>query len=96
MGFIKTKAPKPNMNREYVIDITPCTNGKITIYDISRHFPPYNCRTRTNMFARVTHVISGKTADVYVIDDYKILNRKQAINLSARFINGDFDTYRLD
>lgn len=84
------------MNKEYMIDITPCTDGKITLYDISRYFEPYNGRMRDNKMAMVTHEIHGKTATVYIIDSYKIIDRRQAIILAGRFINGDFNTYRLD
>ena len=96
MGYIETKKPAPNMNREYMIDVTPCTDGKITVYDLSAYLNPYNGIGRDKMIARATHELHGKTATAYIIDEYKILTRLQAIKLSERFINGNFDTYRLD
>jgi len=96
MAYIETKKPRPNMNKEYVYDVTPCADGRITLYDLSRYLEPYNGRDRDKMMFRITHEIHGATCSFYIIDDYKILTRKQAIKLADRIINGDFDTYRLD
>lgn len=96
MSKVETLIPKPNMNKEFMIDITPCKNGVITIYDISKYLSPYNGRDRDNRMSRITHEIHGKTKTVYIIDSYGLVNRKQAIKLAERFINGDFDTHRLD
>lgn len=92
----ETKKPSPNKNKEYTIIITPCTDGKIQIYDISMFLDVYSGRNRDSQLNRVTHEIHGKTATVYIIDHYELVNRKQAIKLAEKFINGDFDTYRLD
>lgn len=96
MPRVKTLKPKPNMNEEYMIDITPCSDGKITIYDISIFLTPYNGYQRDKLISRATHEIHGKIKTVYIIDHYNLLNRKQAIKLAERFINGNFNTYRLD
>ena len=64
----ETKKPSPNKNDEYTFEITPCSDGKITIYDISKFFNPYNGKDRDSMLSRVTHEIHGKTATVYIID----------------------------
>jgi len=96
MGYIETRQPKPNMNGEYYIALAPCTNGKITIYDLSRHLEPYNGFHRDQKINSATHEIHGKKLTVYIVDNHKLINRKQAIKLAERFIKGDFDTYRLD
>lgn len=96
VSHIKTVIPKPNMNKEFMLDITPCRDGKINIYDISRYLMPYNGRERDSRLSRVNHEIKGKNATVYIIDHYSLVDRKQAIKLADRFIHGNFDTYRLD
>lgn len=96
MPEVETLKPKPNMNDEYVCDITPNKNNTIGIYDVSRWLVPYNGGERDRLLSRVTHEIHGRKATVYIIDSYNLVNRKQAIKLAERFINGDFDTYRLD
>ena len=96
MAIIKTAKPKPNMNKEYLIDIVPTSDGQISIYDISAYLEPYNGRMRENKIGSAHHEIHGKTATVYIIDSHQIVDRAKAIKLAERFINGDFDTYRLD
>lgn len=96
MGFIETKKPKPNMNKEYMIDVVPTNNGGVTIYDISSFLEPYNGWERDNKINSAHHEIHGETASIYIIDAYKMLTRRMAIALAGRFINGDYDTYRLD
>jgi hypothetical protein len=96
MANIETTKPIPNMNHEYMFSITPNLDGEIGLYDLSRFLEPYNGRERDNKLAVVTHEIHGKTATVYIVDDHKLINRKQAIKLAEKFIDGDFSTYRLD
>ena len=91
-----TDKPKPNMNMEYMFRIYPVADGKIGLYDISRFFDPYNSRNRDRLLSVVTHEIHGKLCTVYIIDDHRLVNRKNAILLAGKFISGDFDTYRLD
>lgn len=96
MSQIETVKPKPNMNNEFIFDVSPNLNNTIGIYDISRWLVPYNGYERDKLLSRVDHEIHGQTATVYIIDQYQLLDRKQAIKLADRFINGNFDTYRLD
>lgn len=96
MAQIDTVKPKPNMNNEYMFRITPCLDGKIGLVDMSRYLEPYNGKDRDRSISKVTHEIHGKTATVYIIDDYEIATRTEAIKLARGFINGNFDTYRLD
>lgn len=96
MPYIKTKIPEPNMNNEFIFSVTPTSDKKLSIYDFSQLLPPYNGRGRDNRLKNVSHEIHGKTQTVYIVDRDKVLTRKQAIKLAKRFIDGDFDTYRLD
>lgn len=92
----KSKRPKPNMNGEYMIDISPTLDGKVQLYDISVFFEPYNSRERDSKIKRVDWEIHGTTASVYIIDAWKLLTRPMAIQLAKRFIDGNFSSIRLD
>lgn len=89
--IVSAQKKNPNRNGEFIIlvDPLPFKENIVTIYDCTPFFHSHKGLTRKQMMSFVKHTVKTDQFTIYIIDEHRKLNQKQATRLGVEWYLGN-------